>query len=57
MRSLGLRWLLVPRWVDASNSSIEDWVMDMCNKAETSLQRGDQLEPEDTPTVSREEGC
>lgn len=55
MKLLGLRWILVPRWVDASNFSIEDWVMDMCNKAEASLQKGDQLEPEDTPTVSWEE--
>lgn len=56
MKLLGLRWMLVPRWVDASNFSIEGWVMDMCNKAEASLQSEAQLEPEDTPTVSPLDG-
>lgn len=55
MKNLGLKWMLVPRWVDGSNFSIEDWVMNMCNKAEASLQEGSQLEPEDVPTVSNGE--
>jgi unspecific monooxygenase len=57
MKVLGLRWMLVPRWVDSSNFSIEDWVMQMCNKAEASIQDRVQLKPEDTPTVSQGEAC
>lgn len=52
MTALKLKWMMIPRWVDERSSGIEDWVLDMCNRADASLQQGGQLEPEDTPTVS-----
>lgn len=31
---IGLRWVVVPPWVDAANESIEAWIMEMCERAE-----------------------
>ncbi|KXT02656.1 hypothetical protein AC578_1146 [Pseudocercospora eumusae] len=54
LQRLGLKWLVVPTWVDSANSSIENWVMSMCEKAEQTVQKiqqGEAVPPQDTPTV------
>lgn len=54
MKSVGLKWLLVPTWVDKANQEIEDWVMSMCDQAEKTLkasESGEEVAVEDYPTV------
>lgn len=54
MKRIGLKWMLVPTWVDKANQEIEDWVMTMCDKAESTLKAsegGEQVAVEDYPTV------
>nr|POE74708.1 tryprostatin b 6-hydroxylase [Quercus suber] len=34
LASLGLRWLVVPPWVNKANQDIEAWLLTMCDKAE-----------------------
>lgn len=54
MKSVGLKWLLVPTWVDKANQEIEAWVMSLCDKAEATLkaiESGEEVATEDYPTV------
>ena len=55
MQHIGLRWLLVPTWVDSANQSIENWIMDMCVQSEAicSAPESETSNPpvEDYPTV------
>ncbi|EME45102.1 hypothetical protein DOTSEDRAFT_52473 [Dothistroma septosporum NZE10] len=54
LRAVGLKWLVVPTWVDRANQDIEDWLIGMCDKAEDTMQlakTGQQISAEDYPTV------
>ncbi|KAF7188929.1 Cytochrome P450 monooxygenase [Pseudocercospora fuligena] len=54
LKRLGLKWLVVPTWVDSANFDIESWVMSMCEKAEKTfkqIEQGDEVPPENTATV------
>ncbi|KXL45274.1 hypothetical protein M433DRAFT_61231 [Acidomyces richmondensis BFW] len=52
---LGLKWLVVPEWVNQANSDIEAWILSMCDKAEGTLNQLDDCEvgnrAENYPTV------
>lgn len=54
MKRLGLKWLLVPTWVDRANNDLEAWLMNMCDNAEKTLrehEEGEKGNVEDYPTV------
>jgi cytochrome P450 len=55
LKAIGLKWLVVPTWVDKANADIEAWILSMCDAAEETLAQiertGDQARPEDYPTV------
>lgn len=55
MKAIGMRNLLVPKWVDKANNQIETWLIGMCDKAEDTVRKaemdGVKGEPEDWPTV------
>ncbi|QIW99146.1 hypothetical protein AMS68_004664 [Peltaster fructicola] len=51
MTKIGLRELIVPSRYAGANVNIEDWVMGMCEKAESTLSSRSELQPEDYPTV------
>lgn len=51
LKRLGLKWLVVPSWVDDANNEIEAWLMDMCEKAEETLKQSEEAGVEDYPTV------
>lgn len=48
---LGLRALVVPRWVDAANADIEAWALEMCDAAERAIVAGSPSSPGDEPVV------
>ncbi|KAF2770468.1 putative P450 monooxygenase [Teratosphaeria nubilosa] len=52
---IGLKWLIIPEWVDQANADIEALVLNMCDGAEKTLQRieadGVQQKPQNYPTV------
>nr|POE47115.1 cytochrome p450 3a12 [Quercus suber] len=53
---LGLKWLVVPPWINKANADIEAWLLAMCDKAEQTShehdeQNAQQANPEDRPTV------
>jgi cytochrome P450 len=55
MSKIGLRHVCVPQWVDQANADIEDWLLGMCDKAESTLRtverEGEKGRVEDWPTV------
>lgn len=48
---LGLRALVVPRWVDTANADIEAWALEMCDAAERAIFAGSPSSPGDEPVV------
>lgn len=53
---LGLKWVVVPEWVNQANADIEAWILSMCDKAECTLNQLDESKgvgskAEDYPTV------
>ncbi|USW51835.1 Putative cytochrome P450 [Septoria linicola] len=51
---LGLKWLLVPEWVDGANQDLEAWLLRMCEKARETrkvMDKGGKVEEEDVPSV------
>lgn len=55
LKLVGLRWVLVPTWVDQANADIEAMILDMCDKAEKVVQAfengGGKCKPQGWPTV------
>lgn len=55
LKRLGLKWLLIPTWVDKANADIEAWILKMSDDAEATLrviaEKQDMGKPEDYPTV------
>ncbi|KAK4624547.1 Cytochrome P450 monooxygenase orf2 [Fulvia fulva] len=54
LEKVGLKWLVVPKWVDQANQEIEDWLIAMCDRAEQTIQMaeaGEKVRTEDHPTV------
>lgn len=57
LAKLGLKWLVVPTWVDGANQDIESWLMGMCEKAKQTVQKidgGGEVNERDVPTVYRQ---
>lgn len=57
LTKMSAKWLVIPRWVDQANADIESWIMEMCDKAETTLRRAEyqrekyEARAEDYPNV------
>ncbi|KAK5113316.1 hypothetical protein LTR85_010933 [Meristemomyces frigidus] len=55
LKTIGLKWLLVPKWVDKANADIEAWILKMGDDAEATLnqitEEQEKGKPEDYPTV------
>jgi len=53
--NIGVKWLVVPKWVDKANADIEAWIMSMCDGAEATLNEAardhEKARPENYPTV------
>ena len=54
LAKLGLKWLIVPTWVDGANQEIESWLMSMCEKAEQTRELGEAAKQQDVPTVYKQ---
>lgn len=54
LKQIGLKWLVVPTWVDQANQEIEDWLIAMCDKAEQTIktmEAGKEVDVKDYPSV------
>ena len=51
---LGLKNLLVPRWVDEANTDMGDWCLSMGDAAEATIKTGNITDPADEPVVYRQ---
>lgn len=55
MLSIGLLWMVVPKWVYQANNDIETWIISMLDKAEVSVseaeREGEKGKVEDWPNV------
>ncbi|KAK4545943.1 hypothetical protein LTR36_002507 [Oleoguttula mirabilis] len=55
LKTIGLKWMIVPKWVDKANADIEAWILKMGDDAEATLKQIAEEQhkgkPEDYPTV------